>query len=31
LKANIKFMQGKAWIRHDEHYHVDFSFPCKAA
>lgn len=29
LKANIKFMKGKAWIRHDEHYHVDFSIPCK--
>ena len=29
LKDNIKFMKGKAWIRHDEHYHVDFSVPCK--
>lgn len=29
LKANINFMQGKAWIRHDEHYHVDFSVACK--
>lgn len=29
LKKNIKFMQGKAWIRHDEHYHVDFAVPCK--
>ncbi|MFA6902761.1 MAG: penicillin-insensitive murein endopeptidase [Gallionellaceae bacterium] len=29
LKDNIHFMQGKAWIRHDEHYHVDFSVPCK--
>ncbi len=30
LKANVTFMQGKAWVRHDEHYHVDFGMPCKA-
>ena len=29
LKANLNFMKGKAWVRHDEHYHVDFSIPCK--
>lgn len=29
LEQNIKFMQGHAWIRHDEHYHVDFGLPCK--
>lgn len=29
LQANIPFMQGKAWIRHDEHYHVNFAVPCK--
>jgi len=29
LKDNINFMKGKAWIRHDEHYHIDFSVPCK--
>lgn len=29
LKENINFMKGKAWIRHDEHYHVDFSVRCK--
>jgi penicillin-insensitive murein endopeptidase len=29
IKDNITFMQGQAWIRHDEHYHVDFSVPCK--
>lgn len=29
LKANLPFMQGQAWIRHDEHYHVDLSVPCK--
>jgi penicillin-insensitive murein endopeptidase len=29
LKENIPFMKGKPWIRHDEHYHVDFKVPCK--
>ena len=24
----LPFMQGKPWIRHDEHYHVDFAVPC---
>jgi len=30
LKDHLTFMRGKAWWRHDEHYHVDFSLPCKA-
>ena len=29
LQSNIPFMKGNAWIRHDEHYHVDFAIPCK--
>lgn len=29
LKQNLKFMHGKPWVRHDEHYHVDFAIPCK--
>lgn len=29
LKSNINFMKGKAWIRHDQHYHVDYTVPCK--
>jgi penicillin-insensitive murein endopeptidase len=29
LQHNINFMKGKAWVRHDEHYHVDFGVPCK--
>jgi penicillin-insensitive murein DD-endopeptidase len=24
----LNFMKGKPWVRHDEHYHVDFSVPC---
>jgi penicillin-insensitive murein endopeptidase len=29
LKDHIPFMKGKPWIRHDQHYHVDFAIPCK--
>ncbi len=29
IKQHIKFMSGRAWIRHDEHYHVDFFITCK--
>ncbi|MBX3608344.1 MAG: penicillin-insensitive murein endopeptidase [Hydrogenophaga sp.] len=29
LKENLPFMKGKPWVRHDEHYHVDFAVPCK--
>ncbi|MEY4561932.1 MAG: hypothetical protein RLZZ618_1209 [Pseudomonadota bacterium] len=28
LQARLKFMHGPAWVRHDEHYHVDFAVPC---
>lgn len=29
LQIHLKFMKRSAWIRHDEHYHVDFDLPCK--
>lgn len=29
LKQNLPFMKGRAWVRHDEHYHVDFEVPCE--
>jgi len=29
LKQNVRFMKGRAWVRHDEHYHVDFAVPCE--
>ena len=29
LKANLTFMNIPAWVRHDEHYHVDFAATCK--
>ena len=31
LRKNLKFMPHKAWVRHDEHYHIDFEVPCKVA
>lgn len=29
IRKNVTFMKGKPWVRHDEHYHVDFSIRCK--
>lgn len=29
LKKNIQFSKKRSWVRHDEHYHIDFSIPCK--
>ena len=29
LKQHIKLSTKKSWVRHDEHYHVDFLIPCK--
>lgn len=29
LKQHLPFMKAKPWVRHDEHYHVDFAIPCK--
>lgn len=29
LKKHIQFSQKPSWVRHDEHYHVDFAVPCK--
>ncbi len=29
IKANIQLSTKKSWVRHDEHYHVDFIVPCK--
>jgi penicillin-insensitive murein endopeptidase len=28
LREHVNFMKGSAWVRHDEHYHVDFRIPC---
>lgn len=29
LKKHINFSKKRSWVRHDEHYHVDFEVPCK--
>lgn len=29
LRRNLRFMRRQAWVRHDEHYHVDFTTPCQ--
>jgi len=29
LKANIQFSKKRSWVRHDEHYHVDFEIACE--
>jgi penicillin-insensitive murein endopeptidase len=29
LKQNVRFMKRKPWVRHDEHYHVDFAVQCR--
>ncbi len=29
LKKNISFSKKRSWVRHDEHYHVDFAIPCR--
>lgn len=28
LKSNITFSKKRSWVRHDDHYHVDFLIPC---
>lgn len=29
LRKNVQFSKNRSWVRHDEHYHVDFNLPCK--
>jgi penicillin-insensitive murein endopeptidase len=29
IRESIPFMRGEPWIRHDEHYHVDFAVRCR--
>lgn len=29
LRKHIQFSKKRSWVRHDEHYHVDFDIPCK--
>jgi len=30
IKNNIQFSKKRSWVRHDEHYHVDFKVKCKS-
>jgi penicillin-insensitive murein endopeptidase len=29
LKKNVQFSKKKSWVRHDDHYHVDFKIKCQ--
>jgi len=29
LRANVQFSKKRSWVRHDEHYHVDFAVVCE--
>lgn len=29
LQQRVPFMKGRPWVRHDEHFHVDFAVPCQ--
>lgn len=29
LRRSIPFMKTRPWVRHDEHYHIDFRIPCR--
>ncbi len=29
LRGRIAFNDTQSWVRHDDHYHVDFDFPCR--
>jgi penicillin-insensitive murein endopeptidase len=31
LDKNVEFSKKQSWVRHDEHYHVDFNFRCEPA
>jgi penicillin-insensitive murein DD-endopeptidase len=28
LRQHLHFLERPAWVRHDEHYHIDFKLPC---
>lgn len=29
IRKNIQLSSKRSWVRHDEHYHVDFQIPCE--
>ena len=30
LDGKVTFSKRRSWVRHDEHYHIDFIIPCKS-
>lgn len=30
IEKNIQLSKKRSWVRHDEHYHVDFQIPCRS-
>lgn len=30
IQKNIQLSKKRSWVRHDEHYHVDFEIPCQS-
>ena len=30
LISHLMFTKKRSWVRHDDHYHIDFDVPCKA-
>ncbi|MFT6422040.1 MAG: penicillin-insensitive murein endopeptidase [Thalassolituus sp.] len=30
IRENIQLSNKRSWVRHDEHYHVDFEIPCES-
>lgn len=29
LEGKVRFSSRRSWVRHDDHYHIDFDIPCK--
>ncbi len=30
LNGQVKFSERRSWVRHDDHYHIDFDVPCRS-
>lgn len=30
IRQHLKLAKKRSWVRHDEHYHIDFALPCKS-
>ena len=29
LEGQVRFSERRSWVRHDDHYHIDFEIPCR--